>query len=183
MINDKFKNQKLIFKKVSKKNLELIRKWRNTYEIFQQNTQFTLLNSIDQEKWYKVISNVNTDRIMFIVKNNKIPIGICGLIHLDNKNKNADIALILGELNIHGKGLGSQMLNQLLSIGFNKMKLNRIGAEILEKNKKSEHVFQKMNFKFEGKIREAIWRKGKFQDIKIYGILKKDYMKSEESIP
>ena len=87
----------------------------------------------------------------------------------------ADVALIIGELQFQGKGLGKQILKKLLEIGFKKFELNRIGAEIIDYNRKSEIVFKKLNFQLEGKFREAIWRNGKWHDIKIYSILREEF--------
>ena len=174
MTNKKNK-KKFVFKKISKKDLRVLQKWTNSKEIFPYNTQFKLLNSNDQEDWFKTIQKSESDKKMFVVKIDEKPIGVCGLIHLDNKNKNADVALIIGELQFQGKGLGKQILKKLLEIGFKKFELNRIGAEIIDYNRKSEIVFKKLNFQLEGKFREAIWRNGKWHDIKIYSILREEF--------
>ena len=167
--------KKIFFKKISKSDLETLKKWRNLPEIFQFNTQYRLLNSIDQQNWYDSINKPESDRKMFIVKADDRIIGVCGLIHFDKKNKNADVALIIGEIKFHGKGLGKEILRKLIEIGFKKFGLNRIGAEIIVNNKKSEHVFQKLNFKFESKFREALWRNGRWYDINSYSVLKKEF--------
>jgi len=174
MIN-KNNQKKFVFKNISKKDLEVLQKWRNSKEIFPYNTQFKLLNSIDQKNWYEMIQKPESDRKMFVVKMDKKLIGVCGLIHLDIKNKNADVALIIGELQFQGKGLGKQILKKLLEIGFKKFGLNRIGAEIIDYNEKSEIVFKKLNFQLECKLRESIWRYGKWHDINIYSILRDEF--------
>ena len=172
---NKHKQQKIVFKKVSKNDLGILLKWRNSPEIFRYNTQFMLLNSTNQENWYNLIKKSESDRKMFVVKIDENSIGICGLIHLDRKNKNADVAILVGESKFQSKGLGKQILKKLLEIGFNKFELNRIGAEVIDYNTKSKNIFQKLNFKLEGKFREAIWRYGRWHDINVYSILKKDF--------
>lgn len=164
-------------RKVKKKDLATIRDWRNSEGIREFNTQYIYLNMENQTNWFNSIQK-NSDRIMFIITNKKKkPIGICGLIHLDKKNHNADVAIIIGNKTLHGKGYGFESLSLLVKFGFEQLNLHRIEAEIFEYNHKSKMLFKKLNFKYEVTLKESLWRNGKWWNIHLYSLLLNDYKK------
>jgi len=167
------KGNKIILRSVVKKDLEFFKIWRNTYEIWKNNTQFILLNMINQRNWFQSLSDRKKNRAMFtIINKTKIPIGICGFIDIDPDNKNAKIAIIIGKIDLHSKGIGSESMNLLLDYGFNQLKLHRIEAEIIEYNTNSIKFFQKFNFQLETNLRQAIWRKHRWWNIQKYSLIK-----------
>ena len=167
------KGNKVILRSVTKNDLRFFKIWRNAYEIWKNNTQFIFLNMVNQNIWFKSLSNSKKNKAMFtITDKRKIPIGICGLTSIDLDNKNAKIAIIIGKINLHSKGIGSESLELLLQYGFNHLKLHRIEAEIIEYNKKSIEFFQKFNFQFEIILHQTLWRKNKWWGIHKYSLIK-----------
>ena len=160
--------QKFELKKIRKEDLKQIVKWRNDSEIIRFNTQFFLLNMELQKKWFEEITKKNSKSKMFVFKYGKEIVGIGGLIHYDYQNKSADIAIILGETKIRGKGFGTKALGMLVEYGFNQMKLHRIGADIFEYNKVSLRLFEKLEFKKELEMRDYLWRNGKWWKVYTY---------------
>jgi len=158
------------FRKINASYLEKIKNWRNLDSIKKFNYQYTLLNMKNQYQWYSSLTT-SDDKKMFVVLKNLKPIGICGLIHIDQKNRNADVAIILGEQSLHGKGIGSIILKKLVNYGFNTLKLHRIGADIFEFNKISINLFERLSFKKEVTMRQSLWRDHKWWDIYTYSLI------------
>ena len=163
--------QKFELKKIRKEDLKQIVKWRNDSEIIRFNTQFFLLNMELQKKWFEEITKKNSKSKMFVFKYGKEIVGIGGLIHYDYQNKSADIAIILGEKKIRGKGFGTRGLEMLVEYGFKQMKLHRIGADIFEYNKVSLRLYEKLEFKKELEMRDYLWRDGKWWKVFTYSII------------
>jgi len=164
-------NHKIELNRITKGDLELLKKWRNDPEILKFNTQYFLLNMEHQKKWFDEINDEGSQNKMFVFKYRNKTVGVGGLIHLDKQNKNADVAIILGESKIHGKGLGKKALQLLVDYGFNKMKLHRIGAEIFEYNKISLKLFEKLNFKKELEMKDYLWRDGRWWKVFTYSVI------------
>jgi len=160
--------QKLELKRIRKEDLKQIIKWRNDSKIIKFNTQFFLLNMEYQKKWFDEITKKNSKSEMFVFKYGNGIVGIGGLIHHDFQNKSADIAIILGETRIRGKGFGTRALEMLVEYGFKHMKLHRIGADIFEYNKISLKLFEKLEFKKEIEMRDYLWRDGKWWKVYTY---------------
>tara|TARA_B100001540_G_C15806677_1_gene642398 strand:+ start:872 stop:1375 length:504 start_codon:yes stop_codon:yes gene_type:complete len=163
--------KKLELKKITKKDLESIIKWRNNPNIMRYNTQFFLLNMEYQSKWFEKINKKNSNQKMFIFKYGKSNVGVGGLINIDKQNKSADIAIIIGETKIHGHGIGTKILQMLVEYGFKKMKLHRIGADVFEYNHISLRLFEKLNFEREGFLEDCLWRYGRWWGIYKYSII------------
>lgn len=163
-------------KAITKNDLELLRDWRNSVEIFPFNIQFTLLNMKNQLDWYSNLKN-DSSRKMFMIIYNKTRIGVCGLIHIDSKIKHADIAIIIGKTNLQGKGIGTATLTKLLEYGFKKLNLNQIGAEVIEYNENSINLFSKLNFQLDAVFRDSFWRQNTWWDINNYSLLKNEFLK------
>ena len=72
-------------------------------------------------------------------------------------------------------GIMTEALKEILEFGFEKMLLNRIEARCYVNNKSSERILMKCGFQFEGIMRESLFAKGEFQDLKLYSILKSDF--------
>jgi len=165
-------DNKIKLRSVRKNDLELIRNWRNDPYIFQFNKQHNLLNMKNQQNWFKTINIKSSDKKMFIIEKDLIPIGICGFVNINNIIHSGDIAIIIGNTKLQKKGFGSVVLKKLIEYGFKNLKLNKIGAEIFEFNLISKKFFEKFNFQHEVTYREVLWRNNRYWDIYNYSLLK-----------
>ena len=171
MMNSKSKIQ---LKKITKSDLKLLIEWRNSNKIFLYNTQYFLLNLKMQMEWFNSLQN-DSSRKMFMILHENVKIGICGLIDIDYKNKNANIAIIIGKTQLHTKGLGTMALSNLLNYGFKELGLHRIGADVIEYNKTSIRLFEKSKFKIDAVQRDVIWRNNRWWNMYSMSILKDDF--------
>lgn len=55
--------------------------------------------------------------------------------------------------------------------------MNRIGVKIFSFNERSINLFENVGFIREGVVRELVYKKGKFEDEYIYGLLKCEWKK------
>ena len=157
------KGRTVILRSVKQSDLKLFRDWRNSAVIREFNTQFTLLNMVQQNFWFDSLSDKKKDKSMFTITEKKnTSIGICGLTNIDWKNRNASIAIIIGKPHLHSKGFGTESLDLLLEYGFKELKLHRIVADILEFNHKSIVFFEKFGFKLDAVFRDYLFRNGKW---------------------
>ncbi|MBS3169044.1 GNAT family N-acetyltransferase [Candidatus Woesearchaeota archaeon] len=110
------------------------------------------------------------------LKETKEIIGMNSLTNVDWKNKNAEIGYWLGK-EYWGRGIMKEAIKLLLYFGFKKLKLERISATVLQPNLASAKLLEKSGFIYEGKLRRAILRRGKWYDQLCFGILKTELRK------
>lgn len=74
-----------------------------------------------------------------------------------------------------GHAYGQEAMQKIIEFGWNYMKLNRIEADVVQGNLRSDHVLNKLGFRKEGVLRQRILKGGKYYDVHIYGLLQCDY--------
>lgn len=73
------------------------------------------------------------------------------------------------------KGLMTEALSVIIQWGFAQLDLNRIEALVMLENTASIQLLKKLDFVEEGVLREYGFWKGRFHDLKIFSLLRKDY--------
>lgn len=102
-------------------------------------------------------------------------IGTCGYVWWKPQHRVAEIAYALARP-YWGQGLMTEAIHEVLRFGFEEMELNRVEARCMIENTGSERVMQKAGMTFEGILREQLYAKERFHDLKIYAILKRDWL-------
>jgi ribosomal-protein-alanine N-acetyltransferase len=96
------------------------------------------------------------------------------------KHSRAEIGYVIGR-KYWGEGLMTEAVKEVIRFGFERMNLNRIQATCFPENIGSYRVMEKAGMKFEGTLREQMFIKGRFQDLKLYSILRKEYYEQGEA--
>jgi len=108
------------------------------------------------------------------LKETKKIIGMMSLMNIDYNNKNAEIGYWLGK-KYWGKKIMKEAIILILNFGFKKLKLIRIYAKVMHPNISSIKLLEKSNFQYEGRMRRATLRKGKWMDDLMYSILSSEF--------
>ena len=74
-----------------------------------------------------------------------------------------------------GKGVGTDAVMTLMKFAFEELNLNRLDGSWMEDNIASEKLYLKCGWKVEGIKENAIFRNGKYHNLKITGITQQDY--------
>ncbi|BBH18820.1 N-acetyltransferase [Paenibacillus baekrokdamisoli] len=131
----------------------------------QAKEMITLLDDLSQDR--KAI------RFSIIKIETKEIIGSCGYNSLDFENAKAEIGYDIAK-SFWGRGYASEAIYSLLDYAFSSLKMNRIEAKVEPENVNSIKLLQKLNFTFEGTLRQYERVDGKFNDLKIYSKLISD---------
>ena len=95
-------------------------------------------------------------------------------IRVDKIHNKGELAYWIGK-NFWGKGFATEASRRILEFGFNVLNLNRIWAPVMSKNKASGKVMEKVGLKYEGTLKQDVLRWDKYEDVDVYGLLKKDF--------
>jgi RimJ/RimL family protein N-acetyltransferase len=74
-----------------------------------------------------------------------------------------------------GKGLGRQIVKQLMQIVFEEFKAHRMYLDVYEDNARARHVYESLGFVYEGIMREAGERDGEFISLYLMSMLDREY--------
>ncbi len=103
------------------------------------------------------------------------PIGVISLTNISKANASADLSVIVGDPQDRDKGLGTEAIRVILRYAFEDSELNRVGLSVFEFNEPAIHAYEKLGFKREGRLRQAVRRDGRFHDAILMSILASEW--------
>lgn len=103
-------------------------------------------------------------------------IGDCGFIKWDASQARAELDYLLSK-EYWNQGLMTEAVKEVIRFGFEKMQLNRIQAICELDNIASARVMEKVGMQFEGVLRNYIQHEGKPLDMKMYSIIRKEWIR------
>ena len=132
----------------------------------------------DIHNWIDFHNNCENENLFVIEDrhNNKV-IGHIGLYNINLDVRSAEYAILIGNNEYLGKGVGRQVTDLILDYGFNKLGLNRIYLSFISKNLPAYNLYVKIGFKKEGCLRHVILKNGVYYDLILMAILKSEYDK------
>ena len=101
-------------------------------------------------------------------------IGTCGYVGWSMTNSRAEIGYALSR-KYWNQGYTSEAVNAIIEFGFREMMLNRIEAKCKVNNIASARVMEKVGMQLEGILRQQLFVKDQYWDLKIYSILRDDF--------
>ncbi len=167
---------KISFRQVEKEDLALLRDWRNQDRLRRLFREYRLLNMVNQERWLERISLSRSDDMFMVLLDGK-PVGICGLTHINWKDRSAEVSYHLGVTSSPAQNvaIGIDVYEFLKKKGFGEYNLHRLLGEAFAYNPGGIKLAEKCGFKQEGVLRETVFCDGKYWDSVIVGMLADEY--------
>jgi len=94
---------------------------------------------------------------------------------IQSDNASAEIGYSLSR-DYWNRGIMTEALKAVIEYGFSALNLNRIEAQHETTNPASGAVMRKCRMQKEGTLRSRLMNKGRFVDVDLYAILRKDYI-------
>ncbi len=165
-----------IYKKIRLKDSEKIRVWRNNQlDILRQNK---IIQPKKQTEYFKkniFIKNSKQKLISIFYK--KILIGYGGLVNISKEFLTAEVSFVVDNKISHNSNLYKEIFVNFLSYikiyAFDKNNLRRLYTETYSFRKRHIKILEQNGFKFEGRMKQHVFKKKKLYDSIIHGILKK----------
>jgi ribosomal-protein-alanine N-acetyltransferase len=101
-------------------------------------------------------------------------IGACGYSNWRREHRRAEIGYVLHR-GYWGHGYMTEAVRAIVDFGFARMGLNRVEARCEVPNVGSARVMEKVGMTFEGILREQVYEKDRYRDMKIYALLRRDW--------
>ncbi|KAL4246630.1 Acyl-CoA N-acyltransferase [Abortiporus biennis] len=97
------------------------------------------------------------------------------------KNRDGEIAMAL-KPEFTNKGYGTEVLEWGIEYAFKGLNLHRLSLGTFGNNERAIHVYKKLGFVEEGRLRKANWVDGKWVDIILMSILDEDWWSQHDDI-
>jgi RimJ/RimL family protein N-acetyltransferase len=116
------------------------------------------LSANQLEKYVENANNDNSDTLVYKVldKETGNVIGHISLGKIDRKNNSARVGKVLvGDKNVRGKGMGRQMMKEILKVAFEELNLHRVCLGVFDFNVSAITCYEKAGFTKEGLLRDS----------------------------
>ncbi|WP_352418691.1 GNAT family protein [Proteiniborus sp.] len=175
--------KRIILREYRKEDLTYIRKWVNNLEITQHLSHIFLyphtMNAT--ESFLNSMLDGSSGMKGFIIANKETEeyIGQIDLIKIDWVNRVGTLGIVIGNTEKLGKGYGTEAIKLIQEFAFNKLNLHKLDLEVRAYNKRAIKCYKKCGFIEEGRIRENYFIDGKYTDTLFMGILKNEWVMTE----
>jgi UDP-4-amino-4,6-dideoxy-N-acetyl-beta-L-altrosamine N-acetyltransferase len=170
--NFNIENVELVnFVNLDKELLEMVRRWRNHENV--RKWMYTD-HMISRDEHLRFVRRLKSDKKNFywlaVDKLKNEPVGIIYLNRVDLRNRNAYLGIYANpERRI--KGAGSILMMCIEKLAFEFAKLHTLKLEVMEGNEKAIKLYKRFGFKEEGRLKEFVFREGRWIDVIIMGKL------------
>lgn len=169
-------NRQIYLRAFEPEDYKVIVSWRNDREIAQKlGGSISYFSAEREKKWVlDTIYGHGDVKLAICLREDNSHIGNVYLTGINYINRTAESHIMIGDKSCWGKGYGGEALMEILTYGFNELGLNRIEARINADNTASLRLFQKIGYRREGVLREAIYKNGRYKDVIVMSILKEE---------
>lgn len=169
--------KKVLLRAIEQTDLESLHKWANDPNIWPLLAGWHFPTSMkDQQRWYESLSVHSLHQRFAIEAPDVGLIGTANLVDINWKDRNAFHGMMLGDVDIRGKGYGKDTIMTVMRYAFEELGLERLDGSMIEYNEASLAVYvRKCGWKEEGRQRNYYFRKNRYWDKIIVGVTRADY--------
>lgn len=167
----------IYLREVTERDLDAINKYRNNKGLTDLlGGVLRFVNIETDQKWLQSYqgSRANNVRCAICLEDSDELIGVVYLLDIDWVSRTAEFAIFIGDEKHRGKGIGKETTIKMLQHGFSSMNLNRIHLKVLDYNERAIKLYERLGFKEEGIMRQAVYKNGEYRNLKLMSILKKE---------
>ena len=154
-------------------DLERLWRWRNSERVRSAMKSDRPISEEEHRYWFGRLRS-RPDCLFFIFEKGDHPLGIVQFTGVNRTDGTCSWGFYLGEEGLP-RGTGTLLGYLGLSRVFEKEGIRKVTAEVLESNLASYRMHKKLGFHIEGCLRKHVWRNGKYEDVILLAIFKKDW--------
>lgn len=173
-VRDMFEHSGLTLRCVEEKDIENIRCLRNDPSTWMHLTDPIPVTAEMQKSWFAAMSR-SSDRMFWVIEDAARKfIGMVRMDQYDRLHRSIRVgADIVPEL--RGKGYGGKTYGAIKAYCFDVLNLHRVWLCVLANNGTAHRLYERQGFREEGRLRDAIFRDGRYNDYVVMSILEEEY--------
>ena len=160
--------RKLLIKDITKNYINAL----NDTEIVKFTEARHVKWNYDEVKKFIVTSNKNKIPFLGIFYKSKIHIGSIRLPGYDSLNNKILLGIMIFDKNYHNRGFGVEALKAISKDLIFYKDCNKITADYCVKNIASKKIFNKSNYKIEGKLKKNLLINGVYENSEIVSLVR-----------
>lgn len=180
-------SERIRLRAVEREDVKKYFEWVNDPEVTFGLSLYLPMSMTDEEKWFERMSTRAPDEKPFAIEvragDGWRLIGNCSFFDIDSVAHCGELGIMIGDKSLWNQGLGTETMGLLLRHGFETLNLNRISLKVYADNPRAKHAYEKAGFVHEGTLREAVFKRGKFSDIHMMSVLRREWEARKKEKP
>ena len=107
------------------------------------------------------------------------PIGLVSFGEYKRGSRSTEISLLIGETNWWSRGIGTDVLQTVVSAAFDDWNLRRLWARSEAFNERAQRLFKRCGFVHEATLRDASYFEGAYHHVLVFGLLVSDLSETD----
>jgi diamine N-acetyltransferase len=169
-------------RELAREDISIVNRWRQDRDLVDGlgAPARYISEDVDQAWFEDYLRRRGSDvRCAILVDGEPQPVGLISLTGIDPVHRRAEIHLLVGRRDLHGRGVGTGATRLMLRHAFNDLNLHRVFLSVLAHNAAAIRVYEKSGFVREGVARESAYKRGKYEDMVQMGILAREFVIAE----
>lgn len=171
--------EKVVLRPLRMGDIHYVNKWRNNLEliVLTMGIRFPKTLELDEE-WFNQVLKDKSNRDIYFSIDIKAKGELIGLISLKNVDFVSGIAnwgFVIGESSNQGKGFSREIVSLFCDYAFNMLNLRKLWGFMIESNEGASSMHTRIGSRQEGLLKDHIFYNGRYYDVFIMSLFKKDY--------
>lgn len=154
--------------------------WVNDPDVTRYLSLYLPMSTVDEENWFNSMTQRSQSEKTLVIEvrdgNGWKMIGNCGVFDIDTIGRLGEIGIMLGEKDEWDKGYGTEAMSLLVRHCFETLNFNRVYLRVYAENLRAKRAYEKAGFVEEGRLREAVYKNGKYDDVIIMSVLRAEWI-------
>jgi RimJ/RimL family protein N-acetyltransferase len=176
--------ERIRLRAAEREDIKKFHEWINDPEVTLGLSLYLPMSMRDEEVWYENVGKRAPDERPLAIEvragDGWRLIGNSAFFEIDHVAHSAEVGIMLGDKTVWNQGLGTDAMSLLLRHGFETLNLNRIFLRVYADNPRAIRSYEKCGFVREGTMREAVFKRGKFEGLHIMSILRREWAARNE---
>jgi len=170
------------FRPIEQEDLEQLRTIRNDPTTWMYLTSVGMINRAGQQEWFESLMKSKERAYFACFEMEKIyPViaqkDLLGFIRtdlMDGINRHVRVGMDVAPEK-RGQGWGTKLYHALLRFCFAEWNMNKVYLFVLEDSEVAIKLYKNVGFQEDGRMRQAVFRDGKYKEYIIMSILQEEY--------
>ena len=127
-----------------------------------------------EEDFLKRIAESQHD-VWWVIEAEGKAIGATGIHRIDWISAHAITGTVIGDKTCWRKGYGSESMALRTEYAFRELNLHRVYLSVLADNARAMRCYEKVGFREEGRLREAVFKDGERRDLVLMAVLRPEF--------
>jgi RimJ/RimL family protein N-acetyltransferase len=164
---------------VEREDVKHFYEWVNDPEVTRGLSMYLPISSVEEEKWFERVQtrDMHERPLAIEIRDGEgwKLIGNCAVFDIDWVHSSAELGIMIGDKSVWNQGYGTEVMTLLLRHGFGTLNLNRVCLRVYAENVRAQRAYVKAGFVEEGRLRQAVYKHGQYDDIILMSVLSSEW--------